>query len=165
MKKQTESQCPSDAASCSESSSSREGITLPNQHGGIKKLASREDIQSWVVKCASLVFGRDLSPGFDIVLLLESPDGTINHLRIIMASMGKPNGPGIVRKPIAPCRLSVLWNENEIVTCILRSVGSRSDALSFLLKLVSILSHVKDWSSNFSSERQSDGNPTSGSHR
>ena len=120
-----------------------EGIPLPNQHGGIEKLANSDGLQSWIPKGANLVFGSDLAPGLDFVILLESPDGIINRCRIILAVVGQADAPRIIEQSGASCRLSVLWNEVEIVDCVLLPFNSRSSLAALLGQLVGGLSHLE----------------------
>lgn len=150
MKGNRKAYAPLCDAPCSFSSSSDEGIALPNQHGGIEDLMTREVLLSWIPKGANLVLGGDLAPGIDLVILLESPDGIINHLRIISGVVGKDDTPRIVQQCGASCRLSVLWNEVEVVDGILLPFNSGPSFASFLGQLVRALSHLEDLSLNSS---------------
>lgn len=120
-----------------------------DRNGGIEKLASIENLQSWIVKVASHVAGSDVLPGTDLVILLESPDGVVNRLRIILATPWKPDAPSVIE-----CRLSVLWNEVEVVNCILLPFDSIPRLSSFLGKLIGSLSHFVDDTMKINSERQ-----------
>jgi hypothetical protein len=130
------------------------GIPLPAQHDGIRNLAKRGDLPSWVMKGATSVFGSNLTPGNDMVVLLEAPDGGINYLRVILTPMRETDIP-LVEKQCGPaCRLSVLWNEFEVVSCVLLTVSCKSDALTFLLRLVTAFFHTEDWVFNSHTDKE-----------
>jgi hypothetical protein len=92
--------------------------------------------------------GGDLTPGIDLVILLESPDGLINHLRIVFGITREADAPRIVEQSGASCRLSVLWNEVEVVDSVLLPFKSGPSLASFLGQLVGGLSHLVEGSTN-----------------
>ena len=106
---------------------------------GVDDLINRKDSPLWVVEWASHVAGCDLRPGTDLVIQLKSPDGIVNRLRIILATPRKPDAPSVIE-----CRLSVFWNEIEIVSCVLLPFDSIARLSSFLGKLMGGLSHFVD---------------------
>lgn len=111
---------------------------------GIEKLMTGGCSQSWVPKAVHFVTESDIAPGFDIVAFLEDPNGAINELRVVFGVAVKPDAPRVVQQRGAPCRLSIFWNEVEVVNRILLSFKSRSSLSSLFLQLVSAFSHIGD---------------------
>jgi hypothetical protein len=132
------------ATTCSPFDSDREALPLPNQHGGIESLMTGSVKRSWVIKAVNTVFGSDLTPGIDLVILLESPDGIINELRFILGITRETDTPGIVQESCPSCRLSVLWNEVEKVDGVLLSLPSHALLSAFFLQLVTAFTHLMD---------------------
>lgn len=86
----------------------------------------------------------DLAPGIDLVTFLEGPDGILNQLRLVFGIAKEPDAPRVVEESAVFCRLSVLWNEVEIVNRVLLTFKSHPSLSAFLLLLVSTLSHLND---------------------
>lgn len=124
-------------------------IEMPDSFA-IERLMNGESGDSWIPKAVHTVRGSDLLPGLDFVAFLESPDGVINQLRITFGIAGKLDAPRIVEEGAASGRLSILWNEVEIVDRILLSFPSLSSQASFFLNLVSAFSHLAELAEVFS---------------
>jgi len=81
--------------------------------------ARTEPQASWVIKVAHFETAGDGSPGFNLVLCLEGPDGIFNHLDISLGIAGEADAPGLIEGSGAIHFPSVLWNKREVVNGVL----------------------------------------------
>lgn len=105
--------------------------------------------ESWPIKALHLVTKSDLSPGFDFVALLESPDGVINKLRVRLGAAEKPDAEGVVDHGGLLHLVAVEWNEQQVIENV---------ALSFLRPHV-IMRFLGEFSSHIADLINAGANP------
>jgi len=116
-------------------------VRIPDS-GGIEKLMLGSFSQLWKPKAIHLVTRSDLTPGFDIVAFLENSDGLFNELRLVLGVTNEPDAPRIIQERAASCRLSIFWNEVEVIDRVLLFFKSESSLASLFLQLVTTFNHM-----------------------
>jgi len=110
----------------------------------VTDLIKQHSGESWIPKAVHFIGACDLTPGINFMVLLEGSDGVLNNLGVTLVVSPETDTPKIIKSSGVSLRLSVEWNKIKIVNGIFLHFSSVSRRTSFLLQLVSTLTHVAE---------------------
>lgn len=110
----------------------------------VTDLIKQQSGELWIPKAVHFIGACDLTPGINFMVLLEDSDGVLNNLGVTLVVSPETDTPKIIQGSGVSLRLSVEWNKIKIVNGIFLHFSSVSRRTSFLLQLVSALTHVAE---------------------